>query len=462
MSSLRRVLLVSLLATIACAAAASATISYYASLTEANELFDAKLAQSARVLRALVGHELDRHSERPHALVVRLLDLDIEGEGEALATSEGHAYETKLAFQVLTERGRLLLRSDNAPVEPMAPLVRGFGRHPLGGEDWRTFVLRTSDGHWYLTAERDDIRAELAREIAVGTALPPLLALPLLALLIVLAVGWATRAIARVAGEVERRPADRLDPLDARGVPQELSGLVDALNRLFARVRATLEREKRFTADAAHELRTPISALKLHAQNLVAGAGEDERAASAAGIVRGIERCERLVAQLLELARLERGGLALEAVPLDLAATARQAIAELAPEALARGVEFELYGDDPVPAHGDRVLLAVLARNLVENAVRHGPAHSTVRVRVTRSDAGGELRVTDRGPGIPPELRERVFERFHREAAGDTPGSGLGLSIVARIAELHGARIELADAPGGGLDASVRFAAPSP
>ena len=457
MSSLKRVLLVSLLSTIAVAAAISAVISYRASLVEANELFDAKLAQSARVLRAMVGHDLDRHVAEPQAVVVRVLELDIEGEDEALATSEGHAYETKLAFQVYTERERLLLRSENAPTSALAPLKRGFGRHVIEGDDWRTFVLRTNDGHWYLVAERDDIRSELAREIAVGTALPPLLALPLMAGLILVAVGWATRAIKRVADEVERRPAERLDPLDAAGVPRELSGLVQALNRLFRRVGAALEREKRFTADAAHELRTPISALKLHAQNLAAAQEPCERAASARGLERGIDRCERLVTQLLELARLERSGLQLEARPLDLAVVVRQVVADLAPEALAREVEIECVGDAEVPVAGDRVLLAVLARNLIENAIRHGPQRSLVSVRMAAGAGQALLLVRDAGPGIPAEQRARVFERFHREAPGTTPGSGLGLSIVSRVAELHGARVELLDALGGGLEARVHF-----
>jgi two-component system sensor histidine kinase QseC len=373
-----------------------------------------------------------------------------------LRPADGHVYETKLAFQVYTASERLLLRSENAPATALAPLKRGFGRHQIDGEQWRTFVLRTS-GHWYLAAERDDIRSELAREIAVGTALPPLLALPLMAGLILVAVGWATRAIKRVADEVERRPADRLDPLDGGGVPRELRGLVQALNRLFQRVSSALEREKRFTADAAHELRTPISALKLHAQNLAAAQEPCERAASARGLERGIDRCERLVTQLLELARLERSGLQLEARPLDLAVVVRQVVADLAPEALAREVEIECVGDAEVPVAGDRVLLAVLARNLIENAIRHGPPRSVVSVRMAAGAGQAMLQVRDAGPGIPAEQRARVFERFHREAPGTTPGSGLGLSIVSRVAELHGARVELLDALGGGLEARVHF-----
>ena len=458
MTSLRRLLLVALLATSAVAAAVSALVSFRASLVEANELFDAKLAQSARVLQALVGHNLDSHALQPVASVVSVIELDLDGEDEALATAEGHAYESKVAFQVHAETGRLLLRSETAPELPMAPLQRGFGRHLIGDASWRTFALQTDDGHWYQVAERDDVRGELAREIAVSTALPPLLSLPVMALLILIVVGWGTRSIARVAEAVEQRPADRLDPIDVQAAPREIAGLIQALNRLFVRVRENLEREQRFTADAAHELRTPISALKLHAQNLAASTDARQRESSSIGLTRGIQRCERLVTQLLELARLERGGLKLDAHTVDLVPLVRQVAADLAPEALERQIELELMAAKTCSVAGDGVLLAVLARNLIENAIRHGPEQSLVGVAISLVDTAVELSVTDAGAGIPAAQRERVFERFHRETSGNTPGSGLGLSIVRRIAELHGASVTLDDAKGGGLRVSVRFA----
>lgn len=460
MTSLRRLLLVGLLLTIGTAAGVSAVVSFRASLTEANELFDAKLAQSARVLRALVGHNLDAQRTDARTLTVRVLNLDIEGEGDALATPEGHAYETKLAFQVYASDGRTLMRSDNAPLTAMAPLTRGFGRHIIEGAEWRTFALLGSDRLWYQVAERDDIRSELAQEIAVGTALPPLVALPVMALLILFVVNLGARSVARMAEEVENRPADRLDPIDVSAAPRELTGLIQSLNRLFLRVQSTIEREKRFTADAAHELRTPISALKLHAQNLAASTDRAQSEASSRGLMRGIDRCERLVSQLLELARLERGGLKLEARPVDLGMVIRQVVADLTPEALERGIEIEHQADGNCRVAGDPVLLAVLSRNLIENAIRHGPAQSLVSVSLREVEAAVELAVVDAGPGIPSEQRERVFERFHREASGNTPGSGLGLSIVSRIAEMHGCEVRLGDAEAGGLKVTVRFAQP--
>jgi two-component system sensor histidine kinase QseC len=437
----------------------STWLSYRDSLTEANELFDAKLSQSARVLRALAERPLAEHSEDA-PLLVKVLDREMEGRGDELATPDGHAYETKLAFQVLSADGALLLRSDNAPTRPIAELRRGFGRHDIDGAEWRTFALQTTAGRWYEVAERADIRNELASEIAVGTALPALLALPILGVLIFAIVGWGARSITRVAQEVERRPADRLDRIDNDRVPRELQGLVQALNGLFARVESALEREKRFTADAAHELRTPITALKLHAENLAASADAEQRKTSLDGLMRGLRRCERLVAQLLELARLERAGLRPPMHSLALAPLVRGVVADLAPEAIARNIEVVLEAANEVKVAGDPTLVAVLARNLIENAIRHGPSDSEVLVQVSAEAANALLCVEDCGPGIPPESRERVFARFHRGIDHGVAGSGLGLSIVSRIVELHGGSVQLGSgANGRGLRVQVRLPA---
>lgn len=448
MTSLRRLLLGVILAPLAIGVAVSIALSYRDSLGETNELFDAKLAQTARVFRALAEGPLDQRSALP-ALAIEALDRDIEGKGEALAVADGHAYESKLAIQVIDPDGEIRLRSLSAPPGPLAPLEPGFSRHRLDGKRWRTFVLRADSGRWYLVGENEDIRDELAREIAIGTALPPLLALPLLVLLVSLLVGWALRALAEVAGELERRAARMLDPIDLRAVPREIGGLVEAINRLFRRVETALEREQRFTADAAHELRTPISALKLHAQNLAASADPAQRQASLDGLLHGIRRCERLVTQLLELARIERSGLQPAQEPVDLVALARQELAELAPRALQQRVEILLDASGPCMVAGDPFLIGMLLRNLVDNALRHGAQGGELTVTVEQRAQQVVLRVRDRGPGLAPGERERAFERFHRSPEARAEGSGLGLSIVARIAELHRATVELVDAAPG-------------
>lgn len=439
MTSLKRLLLASLLATLGTGVVISTALSYYDSLIETNELFDAKLAQTARVFRALAEAPLDQSVDTA-ALAITALDRELSGRGELLAVHDGHAYESKLALQVFDSDGRLRLRSTSAPVQALAPLRPGFGNVRIEATDWRSFVLPAPSGRWYLVAESAEIRDELAREIAAGTALPALVILPLLALLVVLIVSWALRSIRRVAAAVEARPADRLDPI-ALAVPQEIASLVAAINRLFARVDLALAREARFTADAAHELRTPISALKLHAQNLAAGADAQQRQASLDGLMRTIARCERLVVQLLELARLERAGLTLTAQAVDLVPVARAVLAELAPEALRRKVELVFDGPEHCLVTGDATLLAVMVRNLIENAIRHGPADAEVHLIVEPGIDMVQVAVSDAGPGIAEDEQLQVLERFHRGSDARAEGSGIGLSIVARIADLHGARL---------------------
>jgi two-component system, OmpR family, sensor histidine kinase QseC len=447
MTSLRRLLMLSLLSTIGGATVVSTVLSYRDGRIEAAELFDAKLAQSARVLRAMSERSLDGGADLP--LRIALFDRDLAGRGADLVAADGHAYETKLAFQVVSSDGALLLVSDNAPDAALAPLVAGFDERRIGDETWRTFALAGARGRWFLAAERSDIRDELAGEIALGTALPHLLALPLLALLVALIVNWGVRSIARVAADVEQRPAERLEPIDPGRVPLELKGLVVALNGLFARVAAAIGREQRFTADAAHELRTPISALKLHAQNLAGSRDEEQRQASLDGLMRGIRRCERLVVQLLQMNRLERSGERIALAGCDLGRIVRDSAAEVAPEALARGCELLVEAPESMGLHGDATLLGVLVRNLVDNAIRHGGQGGKVRVTLGSTGEGILLAVEDQGPGVPTAERVAVFERFRRGEGALTPGSGLGLSIAARVVELHRGHIELADRAGG-------------
>lgn len=463
MTSLRRLLMLSLLATVGGATVVSTVLSYRDGRIEAAELFDAKLAQSARVLRAMSERSLEGAGDSP--VRVAVFDRDLSGRGADLVAADGHAYETKLAFQVLSAEGALLLHSDNAPHSAMAPLRAGFDQRLIDGASWRTFALRGAQDQWFMVAERSDIRDELAREIALGTALPHLLALPLLALLVALIVSWGVRSIARVAAEVEQRPADRLEPIDAERVPVELKGLVVALNGLFARVAAAIDREQRFTADAAHELRTPISALKLHAQNLAASSDEEQRQTSLDGLMRGIRRCERLVAQLLELTRLEHAGERIAEARCDLARIVRDTAAELAPEALARDCELTVSAPESLRVRGDPTLLGVLVRNLLDNAIRHGGQGGRggeVRVALVPEVSGCQLLVEDQGPGIPAAERAAVFERFRRGADATGPGSGLGLSIVARVVELHAGRLSVSDrSDGPGLRLSVHLPAGS-
>lgn len=455
--SLRGALLGTLLPMVAVAGIVAGVLGYHDSLTETNELFDAKLAQSARLLALTT----EAHLDDGHLLgaVLPVPEVDRSGTGDRLATASGHAYESLLALQVFTLDGELQLRSANVGKLPLAPLKPGFDRVDSPTGRWRTYTTQRSE-RWYQVGEHEHIRAELAADIAFETLLPQLVALPLLALGIVGIVGWATRGIGTVRRAVEARAPDALEPIPLAPAPRELHGLLGAFNDLLGRNRRLMAQERRFIADAAHELRTPISALKLHAQNLEDCVDPSSRAESLDGLLRGLSRCERLVQQLLDLARAEAGGAARAPVEVDLSALARDTLAELGPLALATGREIALEADeDPLTVRGDAVLLRSLLRNLVDNALKHGAGE--VLVRLTREQTRVVLGVQDQGAGLAAEEHAQVMQAFHRGSNAHNEGSGLGLSIVQRICEGHAAELTIDRPDGAGLRVSVSLPAAS-
>lgn len=459
MNSIRQVMLVALIGSASLVMAVAAAFSYRAGLQEAGEMFDAKLAHSSRVLMSLVDESLGdlqgRAADDP--LVVRVWHGEAHGVGAALAFPTGHAYETKLAFQARSAAGVVLLRSDSGPAGGLAPLVPGFTDRTIDGEQWRVFTLRSPAGLWYQSGELSDIREELAQEIAFGTLLPLVLALPLLALLVWAIVTWAMNGLLRVSREIEGRAADRLAPIQVAPVPREIGGLVNAVNGLMRRLQDALQRERRFTADAAHELRTPIAALKVHADNLRTARDDAERAASQALVEAGVQRIERQVAQLLTLSRVEHGAIAQSHTRVDLGVLAARQAEELAALAARRAIDLRFEGEEEgVIVDGDEAGLEALVRNLADNALRYAPNGGRIVVRVTHASGHARLDVEDSGPGIPEDARERVFERFHRELGSGVEGSGLGLSIVRLVVASHGGHIDLGvSSTLGGLRATV-------
>lgn len=332
MNSIRRTLLVSLLGVLTVLMTLAAVLSYRAGLQEAGEMFDARLVQSSRVLLNLVDEPLSDLNEYPgQPIVLRGWHGQAQGVGEALAFKDGHAYENKLAFQVWDARGHLMLRSDSAPETKLAPLSPGYSDALINGEQWRVFTLRSPQGRWFQSAERADIRQELAEDIAIGTLLPLLLALPLMALAIWATVVWAMRPLSRVSDEIGERDPERMTPLDTGNLPLETHGLVRAVNGLLHRLDAALARERQFIADAAHELRTPISALKVHASNAREAAEVTERQASQQHLDQSIARTERLVAQLLSLNRAEGASGNPPRTCMDLGALVHMEIDEIRP-----------------------------------------------------------------------------------------------------------------------------------
>lgn len=458
MKSIRRTLLWWVLSGTAILMAIAGLFSYRAGLQEAGEMFDARLVQSTRVLVGLVDEPLGDLAAYPgEPIVLHGWHGQASGVGEALAFKEGHAYESKLAFQVWDAHGHLLLRSDSAPTTPLAVMADGYATVRIDGEQWRTFTLKTPQGRWFQSGERADIRQELATDIAEGTLLPLLLALPLMALLIWLAVNQVARSLRQVSDQVGERAPERMAPLDSADLPREVSGLVAALNGLLSRLDAALSRERRFVADAAHELRTPISALKVHADNARHAASRDERERAEDLLTGSVERVERLVAQLLALSRAENAGGGMPMRRLELAALVVGEIDELRPLLEQRRQHLEL-SLAPCEVLGSETQIALLVRNLLENAVRYTPSGGHILVTAAAESDVVRLRVEDSGPGIPAHERERVFDRFYRVLGSGVEGSGLGLSIAGEVARLHGAAIQLGESRTlGGLSVEVSF-----
>lgn len=430
--SLRRRLLVLLLSAVGTVWLALALSSYFDAHHEIDEMFDAQLAQSAQLLLAQAMHEIGEIDA-----------LDFEGE------QFEHKYQRRFVFQILDHEGQVLFHSAGAPAVALTKRA-GYSDVQLNGEQWRVLARWDVDGEYQAqVAERHAPRGKLARDITLRMLLPALAALPLLGLLIWLGVNKGLAPLGRIARDVASRAPQHLAPLDIQQSPREILPLVEALNGLFGRLNQALENERRFTADAAHELRTPLAALRVQAQVALRSQEDAERRHAIEQVVEGTDRATHLVEQLLTLARLDPEAARATHQPLDLRAVASEILSALAPAAVAKRIELSLTEGSPVMVQGDAAMLRVLLRNLVDNAVRYTPEGGAVTVAVNSEHGRAVLEVCDSGPGILPEEQGRVLERFYRGLGTGQSGSGLGLSIVKRIAQLHDAELYLGEGAGG-------------
>ena len=438
--SIKRRLLAALLITTVVAWGATVLLSYRDTRHELDELLDAYLAQSATLLMVQVGHEVE--------------EVDTEHAPQL------HRYGRQVVFQIWEQGQRLRLHSASAPNVRLSPQDEGYSDATVGGEAWRVFSAWDQERNYLVqVGERRAARDELARTIAQNLLQPLLVALPVLGLVIWFGVARGLRPLSVLGQQVEERHPDNLAPLEAAAAPAEVAPLVQGLNRLLARVSTSLESERRFTADAAHELRTPLAAIKTQAQVARGAASDEERRRALDNVVAGSDRAAHLVQQLLTLARLEPEQTR-SRERCDLRAIAASTIAELAPAALGKGIDIQLEQGVAVAVPCESALVGILMRNLIDNAVRYSPGGGVVRVAVAATPAGAEFSVVDQGPGIAPEQREQVWERFYRVLGSGEAGSGLGLSIVKRIADLHGAKAILAEGQGGkGVRVSIMFPA---
>ena len=437
MTSIRARLLASILATLAFGALVMGLAAYRNVLHEAEALFDYQLRQMA---------------------------LSLRDQGEIAAAQAGALADTEFDFviQIWTVDGRAIYASRPHPELP-ARAVIGFADVAVGDKTWRSFSVATQD-RVIQVAQPQQIRERIAAQAALRSVLPLLAVAPLMAAAVWWFVALAFRPLQRVADSVRVRDAQSLEALPLTGLPDEVRPLVQALNALLGRLATSFNAQRAFVADAAHELRSPLTALRLQIGRLRRSPDDAARAAALDALSAGVERAVRLVEQLLTLARSEPGTPVVGRETIALGELVRQVVADTVPYAVSRGTELELDADDAVRVEGERTALAALVRNLADNAVRYAPPGSRVRLVVSLDVGAPQLVVDDAGPGIPEADRDRVFDRFYRrdEAAagegGAAEGSGLGLAIVRSVAERHGARVSLGDSPLGGLRVTVRFA----
>jgi two-component system sensor histidine kinase QseC len=454
--SIRAVLLAGTIATLLAVLGVAAWMSFEGGEEEAQELFDARLATSARVLEALLARQVE------HATVAAPIVIQLPGPIEAAEhdapRTEGHYYETKIAFQVWNADRQLLVRSASAPDAPFAPLAAGYSDQSYSNVNWRVFSLPSGD-LWIQVAERSDIRTELAGKLAYAAAEPLVIGIPVLLVLLGLLIGYGLAPLGKLAQQIETRQADALTPVSLPRVPAEIAPVLDALNGLLGRLTSALERERRFTADAAHELRTPLAGLKVHAQNAARAGSPVERQASLDRMLVALDRTIHLAEQMLAYNRAAAA--APEHKPVSLRLLAGEAIETLQPRIGARRLKVTVTctpADGTAEVQGDRQKLASLVGNLLDNAARYAPDGSAIDVVLREERGAVTLEVGDEGPGIPEELRARVFESYFRIPGATGGGSGLGLAIVREVARAHGARLEIREGRGGkGTAVVVRF-----
>ena len=371
----------------------------------------------------------------------------------------GRLDDDALAFAIYTPDGRMVLNDgENGRDIPYHYRRDGFDNGQLNddNDEWRFLWLTAPDGKYrVVVGQEHEYRQEMALDVVRSQFTPWLVALPIMLLVLIVLLSRELRPLKKLSQTLRARTPDATDRLATQGVPIEVRPVVDALNQLFARTQAMMARERRFTSDAAHELRSPLTALKV--QTEVAQLSLDDPQAQAKALTQlhaGIDRASRLVEQLLTLSRLDSLESLDDVEPLNMADLLQSVVMDSYHPAQQAGIEIRLNILDPqVTRTGQQLLLSLLVRNLLDNAVRYSPRGSRVEVTLDTHS----VIVRDNGPGIAPDALTRIGERFYRPPGQDQTGSGLGLSIVKRIAALHRMTVTLGNGQHGGFEARISW-----
>ena len=454
MTSIRRRTLTLIIGLLLAGLAVLSLFNLHDSNHEIAEVYDAQLAQSARLLQGVMRMPL---ASKQHAELYRAFNTAL---GEAVPRGDGHPYERKIAFQVWSPGGEVLVHTASAPSFSSPPTQTGFSDVvDVNRRHWRAFLLEDpQNGMRIWVGERDDVRADLVDRIVRHTLWPNIVGSLLLAAMVWLAIGWGLKPLADMAETLRARHSGSLEPLQLAPLPSELEPMQAALNRMLAQIQDVLGRERRFIADAAHEMRTPLAVLRVHAQNLLEAGTEQERRESLEFLISGVDRTSRLVNQLLTMARLEPQPNPTPLQRIDLSETVRNSLVQLTPWLLSKNLELIFnVSDQPFYVFANPAAIDIALNNLITNAASFSPEHGAITVQLSQADGFCNLTVDDQGPGIDESSRERLFERFY--SRGTAQGAGLGLTIVNTIAMRLNGSIELVNRAEGGLRATLSIPA---
>lgn len=411
-----------------------------------NELFDTQQMVFAKRLSVLPS-DLDFN------------DVSLAKTKKILRKNRGNQDDDALAFAIFTPQGEMVLNDgDNGRKIPFNFSREGFTEGKIKGSDdeWRFVWLRSSKGQYIIVVGQEwEYRQDMAMEIMVAQFLPWLIALPIMLILFLWLLTRALRPLHQVTTQLYQRRPDELSSVHVERLPSEVKPMLDALNSLFTRIQAMFARERQFTSDAAHELRSPLAALKVQAEVVqIAGHDPTIREHAVANLSEGIDRATRLVDQLLTLSRLESLSQLDDVEQLSWLALIESALQDISLEAKAAQTTMDVVVvNEPPLLTGQRLLLAILLRNLLHNAIRYGKAGGKVDIVLNKD----HLTIHDDGQGVTQDVLKRLGERFYRPPGQEKTGSGLGLSIAKQIAELHHFRLAFANGENGGFCVKIAW-----
>jgi len=472
-SSLKRFFIVSLFSLLGLSILITVLITQLVIVNEVDELYDAQMAQTSRILQSFLNRPIDEIDyDKLNSSLLSALNNFTDGDDERHAT--GHGYENKLAVQLWDEEGNLLVKTPTAPMYLLSPLQSGYFKTHYQKHDWLIFTqFMPQNRLWIVMAEREDIRGELVNKTLLSSLIGLFFAALLMSGCLIWVIYRGLKPLNRISGQLADRDLDKLTSIDIeKSTPDELIPLITAINQLMNRVSNAVELERRFLGDVAHELRTPLSAIKLNTQLALQSPNPNQIKSQLEKILAGINRSNRLIQQMLTLARLDPKALG-EKSAINLFDLLIQSIQDIdeqqrAPATssnhlilLEHKIEFDdSFKQTEILAYP--ILMSVLFRNLIDNACRYSPPFSSIYLQAMEYTDQVEIRIVDNGPGVAEEKLELLGKRFFRADSGqksaDQSGSGLGLSIVSRIIDIHQGKVIFLAAKPHGLE--IRLSLP--